>query len=94
MVLQTGGLAAEQYYKIDQGWLYRLWNSRYLAGKAFVWGSNPPPLYGGLWVKPRPIQPAEKVEVSKVQLLVSEHMFGQVVMRVYNGNLGDSRRIP
>ena len=30
---------------------------------------------------------AEKVEVSKVQLLVSEHMFGQVVMRVYNGNL-------
>ena len=34
---------------------------------------------------------AEKVEVSKVQLLVSEHMFGQVAMRVYNGNLGDSR---
>ena len=28
------------------------------------------PPYGGLWVKPRPIQPAEKVEVSKVQLLV------------------------
>ena len=37
---------------------------------------------------------ADKVEVSKVQLLVSEHMFGQVVMRVYNGNLGDSRIIP
>ena len=34
---------------------------------------------------------AEKVEVSKVQLLVSAHMFSQVVMRVYNGNLGDSR---
>ena len=38
--------------------------------------------------------PAEKVEVSKVQLLVSEHMFGQVGMRVYNGNLDDSRIIP
>ena len=37
---------------------------------------------------------AEKVEVSKVQLLVSEHKFGQVVMRVYNGNLGGSRIIP
>jgi len=34
---------------------------------------------------------AEKAEVSKVQPLVSAQMFGQVVMRVYNGNLGDSR---
>ena len=55
MTLQTGGLAAEEYYKIDQGWLYRLWNSRYLAGKAFVGEINALPLYGGLWVTPRPI---------------------------------------
>ena len=64
---------------------------RYFAGNAFVGGSNPPPLYGGLCPGP---YSAEKVEVSKVQLLVSEHMFGQVVMRVYNGNLSDSRIIP
>ena len=50
-----------------------------------------PPLYGGLWVKPKAIHPPEKAEESKVQLLVSAQMFGQVVMRVYNGNLGDSR---
>ena len=49
------------------------------------------PLYGGLWVKPKAIHPPEKAEESKVQLLVSAQMFGQVVMRVYNGNLGDSR---
>ena len=94
MTLQTGGLAAEQYYKIDQGWLYRLWNSRHLAGKAFVGGSNPRPPLREPVGKAQAHTTAEKVEVSKVQLLVSEHMFGQVVMRVYNGNLGDSRRIP
>ena len=55
LTLKAGGLAAEEYVKIDQGWLYRLWNCRYFAGKAFVGGSNPPPLYGGLWVTPRPI---------------------------------------
>ena len=53
---------------------------------------NPsPPLYGGLWLKPKAIHPPQKAEESKVQLLVSAQMFGQVVMRVYNGNLGDSR---
>ena len=62
--------------------------------EAFVGGPNPPPLYGGLWLKPKAIHPPEKAEESKVQLLVSAQMFGQVVMRVYNGNLGDSRIIP
>ena len=60
-----------------------------------LWGVNsetlPPPFYGGLWLKPKAIHPPEKAEESKVQLLVSAQMFGQVVMRVYNGNLGDSR---
>ena len=65
-----------------------------LCWKAFVGGSNPPPLYGGLWLKPKAIHPPEKAEESKVQLLVSAQMFGQVVMRVYNGNLGDSRSNP
>ena len=59
-----------------------------------LWGVNSetlPPLYGALWLKPKAIHPPEKAEESKVQLLVSAQMFGQVVMRVYNGNLGDSR---
>ena len=43
-----------------------------------------PPFTGGCGQSPGPYS-AEKVEVSKVQLLVSEHMFGQVVMRVYMG---------
>ena len=56
-----------------------------LCWEAFVGGPNPPPLYRGLWVKPRPIHPAEKTEESKVQLWVSAQMFGQVIMSVYNG---------
>ena len=32
LTLKAGGLAAEEYVKIDQGWLHRLWNSRYFAG--------------------------------------------------------------
>ena len=48
--------------------------------EAFVGGPNPPPLYGGLWLKPKAIHPPEKAEESKVQLLVSAQMFGQVVM--------------
>ena len=95
MALQTGGLAAEQYYKIDQGWLHR--SSRGIAGTLLgkpSWGVLIlPPLRGPVG-KAQAHTTAEKVEVSKVQLLVSEHMFGQVVMRVYNGNLGDSRIIP
>ena len=56
LTLKAGGLAAEEYVKIDQGWLYRLWNSRYFAGEAFVRGPNPPLLYGSLLIKPRPMQ--------------------------------------
>ena len=102
-MLKAGGLAAEEYVKIDQGWLHRLWNSRYFAGSlcggSYIFSfANfnvyvSPPLRGPVG-KAQAHTTAEKVEVSKVQLLVSEHMFGQVVMRVYNGNLGDSRRIP
>ena len=93
LTLKAGGLAAEEYVKIDQGWLYRLWNSRYCAGSLCGGSIQKPfhPLYGGLWLKPKAIHPPEKAEESKVQLLVSAQMFGQVVMRVYNGNLGDSR---
>ena len=93
LTLKAGGLTAEEYFLsikevcIDCG----------IPGtllEAFVGGPNPPPLYGGLWLKPKAIHPPEKAEESKVQLLVSAQMFGQVVMRVYNGNLGDSRIIP
>ena len=100
LTLKAGGLAAEEYVKIDQGWLYRLWNSRYFAGSlcggSYIFSFANfnvyvSPLYGGLWLKLKAIHPPEKAEESKVQLLVSAQMFGQVVMRVYNGNLGDSR---
>ena len=100
LTLKAGGLAAEEYVKIDQGWLDRLWNSRYFAGSlcggSYIFSFANfsvyvSPLYGGLWLKLKAIHPPEKAEESKVQLLVSAQMFGQVVMRVYNGNLGDSR---
>ena len=100
LTLKAGGLAAEEYVKIDQGWLYRLWNSRYFAGSlcggsyifSFANFNNyvSPPLRGPVG-KGQGHPSARRPEESKVQLLVSAQMFGQVVMRVYNGNLGDSR---